>query len=320
MIRCPYHAGGQERTPSMSVSLIKPVFFCHGCKEQGHVSKLLQHFGASKSMASKIVDRTKFSEAGERRAPRPTSNKAPIAHGIKEGPRGPGKAYILSEDVLDEYRLAPKRLLDAGFKAKTLQSFGVGVDEKNGRITFPLRDFDGNLVGISGRGYLGQDQKYKIYKKELIERRELGIPNDYSLDSIKGQLLWNGYRALPLVEEGQPLTITEGFKAAMWLWQCGYENTVALIGSYLTHEHAERISKCNRDPQVILFLDADEAGIKGTEKAMTRLIKKGVSVKIARYPDDERLQPDELDQDEIENAINNSQTFIEWQLNGAQNG
>lgn len=312
LIRCPYHSEGQERTPSMSVSLIKPVFFCHGCKESGHVSKLLRHYGLSSKMASDTVSQAGFGDSQREADAPPVSNDAPLAS--KHG--GAGKAYILDEDVLDEYRLAPKRLLDAGFDARTLQSFEVGVDELNSRITFPLRDFHGNLVGVSGRSYAGQEPKYKIYKSELTSRKGFGIPRDYSLDSIKGQLLWNGYRVIPEIKDGDQLVITEGFKAAMWVHQCGHRNVVALIGSYLTREHAERISKMSRDPKVLVFLDGDDAGKIGTHKAINRLIRKGVGVRVVKYLD-ERNQPDDLSPDEVTNALENSQTYIEWQMDGA---
>jgi len=263
-----------------------------------------------------MISRAGFSESHESRAAAPVSNAAPLVSTSGKGQDAHGKAYVLDESVLDEYRLAPKRLLDAGFLATTLQSFGVGVDELNGRITFPLRDFKGDLVGISGRSYLGQEPKYRIYTTELTTRKGFGIPRDYSLDSIKKQLLWNGYRALPLMEDGDRLIITEGFKAAMWVWQCGYKCTVALIGSYLTREHAERIGKSSRAPQATIFLDADEAGRQGTWKAINSLIKKGVGVRVATYPEG-KMQPDDLSPDEVTDAIENSQTYIGWQLNGA---
>lgn len=331
MVRCPYHSGGQERTPSMSISLLDPVFHCHACKESGHISKLFKHFGASKDLIDRALAAAGMRDA--KKAAKGPQFDAPLAVPISVAEitdddlePGAGRAYILNEAILDEYRLAPKQYIKDGFHKSTLRWFGVGVDLENGRFTFPIRDYDGNLLGISGRTYTGQEPRYKIYRSELIRRREFGIPRDYSLDSVKSKLLWNGHQAFKHVKEGHELVIVEGFKAAMWVWQSGHPAVVAIIGSYLSEDHADRL--CRVVDSVTLFLDNDDAGIRGTEKAIKTLLKKGLDVWVARYPDDEVeitesgdaelkrfSQPDDIKEPEaVLKAINERESYLAWQL------
>lgn len=315
MVCCPYHKGGNENTPSMSISLVDPVYFCHGCKKGGTVKSLLVDLGASESMADQALSRSGMSGRREARKVQDRGVDAPIAVRIptvdEDEVEEEGVAYILDEGILDEYRLAPKALMRDGFEKSTLRFFGIGVDKDQARITFPIRDFEGNLLGVSGRTYVGMEPRYKIYKTELTRRRKWGIPRNYSLESAKSRLLWNGHNAKKLINNGHTLVLTEGFKAAMWVWQAGHQCVAATIGSYLTKNHAEWIYK--HAGRVIIFYDADEAGVEGTRKAIDTLVNHGVSVKIAKYPENtEATQPDGLTSSQIAEALIESQNFIEW--------
>lgn len=303
LIQCPFHAGGQEKTPSCSVSTTKPVFFCHACPESGHITWLLRNLGLSREAARRAV-----SDAG---LDQPRQSAADtVVQQFRGNPfRG---EFVLDDDMLDVYRQAPRPLLDAGFKMSTLRHHEVGFDVENLRMTFPLRNIYGELVGVSGRAVVeGQEPRYKIYRKELIDRKEFHVPANYSMDSVKGAILWHGHIARPFVYDmdDEALIITEGFKASMWVYQAGYQTSVALVGAYLSDLHAELIAQATK--YVFLFLDNNEAGLKGTFFAAERLLKKGVKFKIACYPDD-REQPDQLDPKEVQEALRTAITFAEW--------
>lgn len=311
LIPCPFHAGGQERTPSCSVSTEKPVFFCHACKTSGHITQLFRQFGIGQSSAKLLIERaglrsskTKKNRAGETVYVDPNEAQNPY--------RG---NFILDEDVLDPYRQAPVHLLRKGFRKDVLWHFEVGYDPVNLRITFPLRNIYGDLVGLSGRALTeNAHPRYKIYREELRQRarkEEWYLDPRYSLESVKKALLWHGHLTRPFFaqDEHSWLVLTEGFKACMWVFQAGYQLVNGLIGSYLSKLQRNLIT---RDVgRVVLFLDNDEAGWEGTYAAAALLEERGVAVLIARYPDD-REQPDDLTEDEVLEAIENAVTFIEW--------
>ena len=301
LIRCPFHGGGQERTPSCSVATSKPVFFCHACTEGGHVRKLLLKLGLIGDVADTLIDQIHFTEDVK------VGKAGPMTMYAGEDPfRG---KYILEEEILDEFRLAPQDLLDAGFTQKTLRHFEIGFDYDTYRITYPIRNVYGDLVGISGRTVINAEPRYKLYRKELMA--EGLVPEDYTMDSVKEAVLWHAHLIYPvLYNDEEPVVVVEGFKAAMAVWQAGFHNVVALIGAYCSPLHAELLAR-TRSP-VLLFLDNNEAGIRGTAKALKRLLYKGANeLYCVRYPD-LREQPDGLHPTEIETAIQRSQRHYEW--------
>lgn len=303
MVRCPFHSGGKERTPSMSLCTWKPVFVCFACEVSGHLSRLLRHFGMGKAAIDILLPRDAKRHKQETVAAKIMAGKDPF--------KG---SYVLDDGLLDRYRMKPTSLFNAGFKEETLHHFEVGYDRAHLRITYPLRTVFGDLVGISGRSIVeGVEPRYKIYDYELKSRTDYPVPDSYSMEEIKSAVLWHAHIVRPLFflhDRGKvAMTITEGFKATMWTWQAGHRDTVALVGSYLTPIHAELIARATR--RVVLFLDNNEAGKKGTERAGRALIQKGVEVCVARYPD-QREQPDNLSPEEVSSAILDPHSFRGW--------
>ena len=187
MVRCPYHGDGMEKTPSMSISTWKPVWFCHSCKASGHMAQLLGTFGLSKDAISAILPRSE-----NYTKPETVATKI-----LKGGNPFKGK-FILDEGILDVYRLAPTSLKNAGYKPATLRHFEVGFDNKNYRITYPLRTAFGDLVGISGRSlYPDWEPRYKIYDRELKERTDYNIPDSYTMEEVKSGILWHAHVIRP---------------------------------------------------------------------------------------------------------------------------
>ena len=301
MVRCPFHGGGMENTPSLSISTTKPVWFCHGCKRAGHIAVLLSMHGMSRDAINALLPREGYQQA--------ETLAAKLVKGVD-----PFKGkFILDEGLLDYYRLAPKPLLQAGFTHQTLRHFEVGFDMKNFRITYPLRTAYGDLVGISGRTvFADEEPRYRIYDRELKERTDYPVPKDYSMESVKSAVLWHAHVVRPFffpTNGDRELLVTEGFKACMWTFQAGLEDVVALVGSYLTQIHAELIARVTR--KVTLLLDNNEAGHKGTLKAGRLLLSKGVDVRVAQYPD-AREQPDELTPTELAQSIDQKQSLRAW--------
>jgi DNA primase len=306
LLPCPFHSGGTERTPSCSVSTDKPVFYCHACQESGHLSRLLREIGAVPSVAKSLVEKIGYSSGGG-------SVKKGLAGQFTGGIDPYRGDFILDDDILDEYRVAPTSFIEAGFHKSTLRHFEVGVDVSRARITFPIRNLYGELVGISGRTMIDEEPRYKIYRRELTERGKYEgweIPEEYSIESIKRTTLWHAHIVYPfLIESEESVVLTEGFKACMWVYQAGFSTTMACMGSRVSDPHANLLARaCKR---VVLFLDNNEAGIIGAAKGAQTLERRGLEVFIARYPDD-RGQPDDLDPQEVENAILNAWRFIEW--------
>lgn len=307
MISCPFHGSGEERTPSCSVATNKPVYYCHACGASGHTTALLRRLGMSAAAATRIVERP--GTFGSESKPRERVSKRK-----KRRSRDPYMGHIIPEDALDDLRRVPVSLVEDGFTTRTLMHFEVGFDNRHFRVTYPIRNLYGNLAGVSGRAALeGQTPRYKIYDKELdllSADKDWVVPHGYTMDGVKKYLLWHAHVVTPfIIQEDEPLILTEGFKACMWTYQAGFKASTALIGSNLSHPQVSMIARVTN--KVILFLDNNEAGILGTYEAARRLAKMGIRVQVARYPDD-RGQPDDLTADETRAAITDPCSFIEW--------
>ena len=161
-----------------------------------------------------------------------------------------------------------------------LDYHSIGYDIHNHRITIPLWNSEGELIGISGRATRrGQEPRYKIYKKEL------GKFYPYGYSPKTHRHLW---RFNFVKQEDGPIIIVEGFKAALWLVQAGYKKTVALCGSNMTESQMQLLIEHNKP--VLLMLDNDQAGRKGCTSSEIRLQRAGLNVIVVDYdypaPDD----------------------------------
>jgi len=77
------------------------------------------------------------------------------------------------------------------------------------------------------------------------------------------------------------LIVTEGFFDVAKLVEAGCRNAVALMGSSISEEQIERlgwISEKVEAPRIVLFLDRDQAGKKGSQQIRERLSARGFSV------------------------------------------
>lgn len=295
MAVCPFHLkpdGSEERTPSFTMSLSRGVYFCHSCHEKGNLFTFLRDIGLPRSQIENRY-RGLLDEAARTQPdpPDPLRTKIWDVDPVNEGVLG----------LLD---MCPIDLLKAGFTEETLYHFEVGYDRWHYRITFPLRDIKGSLVGIMGRAVTTQQEpRFKVYTKEY---RLWHLPERKEPD--KRCLLWNAHRVYPAAYFKNPsetsIVVVEGFKAAMWLWQAGIKNVVALMGSYMSWEHGWIIERIGAP--VTLFLDNDFAGRSGTTYAADCL-SKSLNVRVAMYPKrlayNSRAQPNDCTPEEAVEAV-----------------
>ena len=302
MAICPFHMkadGTEEKHPSFAMSLTNGLWFCHACQASGNLFTFLRDLGLSRHTIE--IHYRGTIEAAERNAPPkldPLNVKLTSSAPIEEG-------------LLGLFDYCPVSLLEDGFQEETLRHFGVGFDSQHTRITYPIRDLAGRLVGISGRSMQDTWPKYKIYEKEYVA---FGLPERLNWD--KSSCLWNANAIYPqLLFQPNPsyIVIVEGFKACMWLWQCGIKNVVALIGTYLSPQHQWILERLGAP--IYLFLDNNYPGVKGVRKAGDRLIK-SLLVHVVTYPerlaDEDDAQPDSLTPEEVIVQCQNAVPYPTW--------
>jgi len=296
---CPFHKMGELVTTTLSMSLSRGVWFCFSCHERGNLQTFLKKMGVS----HREIDTTYQFLIEELERTRPAAPDPLRVKVLSDNP--------LPEGLLGIFDRCPTQLVEDGFTEETLRAFDIGFDEHNMRVTFPLRDLYGKLVGISGRTvYDDVKPRYKIYDKEYPT---WDVPARSPQDAARSAILWNAHNVYPEIFFGrQPkVCLVEGFKACMWVVQAGFKNTVALIGSFLTWEHQWILERMGAE--VYVFLDNNPAGWKGRDY-IGKTLSKTLTVKIVEYEDDEVQQPDGMDITALLMAIDKAQEYSVWSM------
>lgn len=296
MAKCPFHRkgdGSMERTASFSVSLTKGVWFCFGCQEKGNLRQLFELLNEPVGSRLDAI----LQELRTTAAPKYNPTRPRLLEVFDEP---------LPEKVLGAFDECPVALVeDDGFSESTLQYFGVGYDRKNTRITFPLRDITGVLVGISGRTVIDQHPRYKVYDSEFAA---YGLAARAQIR--KSTILWNGdkvYQEACFRKLTSPIVIVEGFKACMRVWDAGYKNAVALLGTYLSEDQQWVLERVGAP--VVLMLDRNSAGMKGMSE-VGRKLSKSLQVRVVGEYFGE--QPSDLCEVEVQEAITRAKSYARW--------
>lgn len=286
MAVCPFHTkdtGEPESTGSLAFSIQTGCWYCHTCGERGGLRTLLRKLGYSLSeVDEELLQYLQALAPHKPRSPLLWSGQMP--NPLPEAMLG----------LFDTGNMLPGQMVQWGFRGATIRHFDVGYDPKHVRITFPLRDALGALVGFSGRALGDHPARYKVYGE--LEYEAWGASRYKPVE--KGKLIWNYDRVYPALERihDADIYVTEGFKACMWLWQQGFRNVVALLGSSMTDEQQALLERLGG--VLYLFLDNDKAGRKKFSMA-DRLVRAGCDVRIPVYP---TKQPDQLDRQQILSA------------------
>lgn len=303
---CPFHKGGGERRPSFWIDRRSGRWGCFSCSAGGSSLKyLLKDLGvASRSLESRLAI---AAEEGKKTAAVEDSRRRKKARSSFKG------EYVLPEALLGVYDWKPLDLVDSGFEVPLLRQHDIGYDRARERITFPIRDIYGNLIGISGRTTINEMPKYKVYTgRRYVEGKEImGELGDwypgYSSDGVRDHL-WRGNFVYPVLDNDptEQLIIVEGYKAALWLVQHGWLNVVAIMGARMSPAQERLVRRLG--VATFVFLDNNEPGHEGAHKICQRLGAGTFPVYRVHYPDefDEDTQPDDLSEPELEDALSNA--------------
>jgi DNA primase len=167
---------------------------------------------------------------------------------------------LVSEEYLKSFKKFRSNYFgkedNGGFPTEILDEFeiGGGYVDKYGfqRDVIPIRDEHGELKAYSCRDITGKaDEAFKYLLTKGFD---------------KNRVLYNLQRAKNYMGKSRTLIIVEGFKSVWKLYMAGYKNVVACIGSTLTPGQQSLLY--SHAFEVILFLDGDAAGVKGTSKAL----------------------------------------------------
>lgn len=131
---------------------------------------------------------------------------------------------------------------DDNILEETQTEFETGLDVFTHRITIPIRDELGRLVGIKGRLAWEEPTEYNPKYKYLKECE-------------KSKILYGLYKTLPYIQEKGEVIVCEAEKGVMQLWTYGYRNCVAISGHNISDWQVRRLEELNVD--ITIAFDKD---------------------------------------------------------------
>ncbi|MCY4176553.1 MAG: DNA primase [Acidimicrobiaceae bacterium] len=277
MARCPLHG---ERTPSLSVSPDKGVYYCFGCQRSGDVITFVQEIegfdfiAAVESLAARAGIQLHYTSSDERAA---RSRKRRLLESVAAAAdfyhrrllagsdAGAARSYLRSRgydgDLVRRWKLgwAPDdwdRLAEhLGLSDDDLRDSGLGFVNRGGRqqdffrarILFPITDERGDTVGFGGRVMPdGDGPKYLNTSTEA---------KTYD----KSRVLFGLHEhRREIVRAGQAV-VCEGYTDVIGCAEAGILLAVATCGTALTEDHVRLLKRFSADRLVLAF-DADAAG------------------------------------------------------------
>ena len=334
---CPFHA---EKSGSFNVREETARYRCFGCQASGDVISFVQakenvdFVGAVEFLAAKTGIALRYDTGGEQkdRGHRKALIEvmesaagwyhqrlltAPDARAAREYLRARG----ISGDVARHFQIgwAPDdwdTLTRAiGKDGALLREVGLAFlnrrerlqDSFRGRVLFPIRNENGEMVAFGGRILPGSADpaKYKNSSETAIYAKSKTL---YGLSLAKAEIV-----------ASNQVVVCEGYTDVIGFHRAGVPRAVATCGTALTEDHVRLLKRFAS--RVVLAFDADAAGQGAAERFYEWERKYDIAVSVVHLPDG--MDPGEMalrDPDALRAAVDTADTFLGFRLNRVLKG
>ena len=325
---CPFH---DDSNPSLSISPERQIFKCFVCGTGGNaigfiekyekipfeaaVRKLAQLIGYSDPRLSEQTYVRKIPEEVKRLYDCIDDLQSFYSYMLNTPEGKAGKDYLAARGIDDisikRYRIgySPSDgektiefLKGKGHSAHSIEGIGIADessqtmrDRNAGRVIFPLLNSDGQVVGFSARKIKDDDPSSKY-----INSPETRIFQ-------KSRVLYNYSDAAQAARRDGYVYVLEGFMDVIALNRSGIESAVALMGTSLTPDHINMLSRLKSE--VRLCLDGDAPGQTAMMKCARLLRKSNVPFRLVDYQGDLR-DPDDVFQEEGAEAVKQKMSVL----------
>lgn len=337
---CPFH---DDKDPSLSISKERQIFKCFVCNTGGNAIGFVQKYlgisyqdairrvaeivGFNDERLEKEKDEVKIDKIKQPLFDTINDLQSLYQYCLNTSDGKNAQEYLQKRNIdknqikkygigyaFDDGTKTIEYLQKKGHTLDKIKDIGIvsassNSDANAGRLIFPLKDKNGQVVGFSARKMDSKDTespKYvnspdtKIFKKSLIL---------YNYDNAKNTARRDGY-----------IYVLEGFMDVLALDKAGIQSAVALMGTSLSMEQIELLRRLNCE--IRLCLDGDNPGQKGMMKIILQLNKANIPFRLVCNPKDLR-DPDEILQESGEEALKESMNNLvdpfEFQLNYYEN-
>ncbi|WP_096028402.1 DNA primase [Campylobacter lanienae] len=284
---CPFH---NDKHPSMSISPSKGIYHCFSCKAGGDAIKFVMEYEklgyaeAIEKLASIYnVSLEYTSSKSELKVDKKILENLNLHYKTLLYKNSEALNYLkhrsITDSIIEKWELGwaassqntLNLLQNEGIEPKEALEVGAIKQNESGyyasfinRITFPIYNHLGNLVGFGGRTISDNPAKY------------INSPQSQIFDKSK---IFYGYdKAKSEIYRSQSMVICEGYMDCIMLHAAGVNNAVAVLGTALTQKHIPLIKR--GDIKVTLSFDSDAAGVNAAFKSSKLLVEHQIDGKV----------------------------------------
>ncbi|MFM1958080.1 MAG: hypothetical protein RI929_443 [Actinomycetota bacterium] len=320
---CPFHS---EKSPSFNVRSAPAFYHCFGCGAGGDVYKFIQeieHVGFTEAI-EKLAEKSGFQLTYEEGSSQESSGRARLLAANQEA-----SAFFIDQLKTAEGTTAVKFLNSRGFDDAAITQFGIGYapkgwqglldhlkakgftldeaitaglamasdkggyDRFRGRVLWPIRDSNSQVLGFGARKLYEDDQGPKY-----LNTPETPIYH-------KGSVLYGLDLARKEIIKRKEIIVVEGYTDVMACHLAGFSNAVATCGTAFGEDHIKLINRLfgtSDEPASVVFtFDPDAAGEKAALRVYGDTSKFNALTFVASGP--EGLDPSDLRQQRGDGAI-----------------
>jgi len=328
--RCPFH---EEKTGSFMVSEAKQIYHCFGCGKGGNVITFVRDYEKISYIdaVKKLADRINL-QIPDSPQKKEKNSKTELIY----------KIYSLANDFFVENlkkhgSFARKYLTSRDISEETIQKFSIGysLDSFSALKSYLKKNFiNDDILAETGLFKVKEDKSYDMFRDRIMfpictangkivaygaraitaEQEKLGkyINSPTTAIYTKGRELYGLNHSRFDISKKHAAIVVEGYMDFLRMWDNGFNNTVASLGTALTDEQVQLISRYAK--QVYMLYDGDKAGKNAAIKAAGIVIKKGLNVKIISLPGEE--DPDSFliknPPEALQHLIDNAFTLTEF--------
>ena len=311
---CPFH---HEKTPSFSINAADRYYNCFGCGVSGDLVKFVQEYEnvdflqAVQILAARAkLDVPAYDDKTAEKNAEIKRKKDRLLQLMRTAARfylnnlysGSAEAHLeylagrkLQPTTVKKFGIGasldftslPQNLLGQGFTPEECVESGVCVRSDSGRLTdaqgerliIPIINQMDEVIAFGGRLLKKSDRaKYKNTKETLLFNKSKSL---FGINLVKKLRRAGGLSSLIMVE---------GYMDAITLYQAGFQNVVASMGTSLTKEQARLCKRYSEN--VFISYDGDFAGQKANLRGLEILKDEGIKVRVVPMPDG--LDPDDV--------------------------
>jgi len=276
---CPFH---NEKTPSFVVSPQKQIFHCFGCGVGGNaisfiqlyekisfveaVKKLAELIGYSLPESKEYAHVNKYKSLYEI-----TEWVADLYYKNLDKNNKQIKNFLIKRNIKkvtcdifklgyapDQWDFIYQKAIKSKIDINKLIELGILVRGKNNQIydrfrnrfIFPIFNTSGKIVAFGGR-IISDDDKFQ--RAKYINSPESAIFK-------KSNFFYGLYQNLHNIQKQNEAIIVEGYMDVLALYQAGFKNVIATLGTAFNENHLKNLIKFTN--KITLLFDSDMAGLK----------------------------------------------------------